>query len=260
MLEYSVAVAVERQRNAPALDQALQQREVASGVLADAKHGVDHGAAGVVHRQQQGEFGASVLQPGVMAAVQLDQHPRLGHPLAAETVLRRAPTAGTADARFGENAPHRGPAQVDALAFAEQFGEVGVVGAFVAAGGQFHHGGSLGRRDGIVGTAAAVAVGQRRRAMLPVGRQHPAGVAWGYAQHLGGLGDGHLVFQNGVQHGKSGLFFLVQRNVLHGKDIFADQLLDDRIVDQQHFAAALDTSREEVKRCAGRYFRHGRQN
>ena len=85
-----------------------------------------------------------------------------------------------------------------------------------------------------MGTAAAVAVGQRRRAMLPVGRQHPAGVAWGYAQHLGGLGDGHLVFQNGVQHGKSGLFFLVQRNVLHGKDIFADQLLDDRIVDQQH--------------------------
>ena len=33
VLEYRVAVAVQRQRNAPALDQALQQREVASGIL-----------------------------------------------------------------------------------------------------------------------------------------------------------------------------------------------------------------------------------
>ena len=105
-----------------------------------------------------------------MAAVQLHQHARLGHPLAAETVLRRAPTPRTADARLGENAPHRGPAQVDALPLAEQLGEVGVVGALVALGGQFHHGGSLGGRDGVVGTAAPITVGQGSRAMLPVGR------------------------------------------------------------------------------------------
>ena len=94
VLEYRVAVAVQRQWNAPALDQAFQQREVSSRVFADAKHGVDHGAGGIVHRQQQGEFGSSVLQPGVMAAVQLHQHPRLWHPLAAKTVLRGAPAAG----------------------------------------------------------------------------------------------------------------------------------------------------------------------
>ena len=227
MLENGVAIAVQRQWNAPALDQALQQREVSGGVLAGAKHGVDHGAGGIVHRQQQGELGAAVLQPGVMAAVQLQQHPSLGHPLAAKTVLRRAPTPRTADAGLGENAAHRGPAQVDALLFAEQLGEVGVVGALVAVGGQFHHCGSLGGRDGVVGTAAPVAVGQGGDTVLAVGSQHLAGMAWGHAQHLGSLGDGKLVFQNGVQHGDSGLFFLIQRNVLHGKDIFADQLLDD---------------------------------
>ena len=112
-----------------------------------------------------------------------------------------------------------------------------MVGAFVALGGQFHHGGSLGGGDSIVGTAAAVAVGQGGRAMLPVGRQHPASMARGHPQHLGGLGDGNLVFQNGVEHGKSGLFFLVQRNVLHQMDIFADQLVDDRIVEQQQMPA-----------------------
>ena len=115
-----------------------------------------------------------------MAAVQLQQHPRLGHPLATKTVLRRAPTPRTADARLGENAAHRGPAQVDAFAFAEQFGEVGVVGAFVAAGGQFHHGGSLGGRDSIVGTAATVAVGQCGGAILAISRQQPASMARGH--------------------------------------------------------------------------------
>ena len=79
--------------------------------------------------------------------------------------------------------------------FPEQLGEVGVVGSLVALGGQLHHGGSLGGRGGVAGTAAAVAAGQRRRAMLPVGRQHPVGVAPTHPQKLGGLGYGNLVFQ-----------------------------------------------------------------
>ena len=174
-----MAVAVQRQRDAPALDQALKQREVAGGGFAGAEHGVDYGAGGVVHRQQQGELGASVLQPGMMAAVQLHQHPRLGHPLTAEPVLRRAPAAGTADARFGENTPHRGPAQVDALPFLEQFGEVGVVGALVALRRQLYHYGSLAGRGGVVRTATAVAVGQRGSATFAVSGQHPPSMALG---------------------------------------------------------------------------------
>ena len=97
----------------------------------------------------------------MMTSVQLHQHPGLGHPLAAKPVLRRAPATGTADARPGENAPHRGPAQVDAFPLTEQLGEVGVVGAFVTLRRQLQHGRSLARRSGVVGTATAVAVGQR---------------------------------------------------------------------------------------------------
>ena len=137
---------------------------------------------------------------------------------------------------------HRGPAQVDALPLTEQFGEVGVVGALVAAGGQFHHGVRLGRRDSIVGTAATVTVGQRGGAILAISRQQPASMSRGHPQHLGGLGDGNLVFQNGVQHGKSGLFFLVQRNVLHKMDIFAEQLMDDRIVEQQQITGSMSAA------------------
>ena len=113
-----------------------------------------------------------------------------------------------------------GRLKVDALPFPEQFGEVGVIGPLVAVSGQFHHGGSLGGRDCVVGTPAAVAVGQCGGTMLAVGCQQPAGVARAHPQHLSGLGDGYLEFQNGVEHGKSGLFFLVQRYVLHHKGHF----------------------------------------
>ena len=69
---------------------------------------------------------------------------------------------------------------------------MGVVGALVALGGQFYHRGSLRWRDGVVGTAAAVTVGEGGGALLAVGRQQPAGVALADPQQLGGLGDGRL--------------------------------------------------------------------
>ena len=46
-----------------------------------------------------------------------------------------------------------------------------------------------------------------------------------HPQHLSGLGDRHLVFQNGVEHRGSGLFFLVQCHILHRMDICAGQLV-----------------------------------
>ena len=82
---------------------------------------------------------------------------------------------------------------------------------------------------------APVAVRQRSSATVAVSGQHPTSVALGHAQQLSGIGDGDLLFQNGVEHGESGLFFLVQRNVLH-RDIFADHLADDRIVEQKQIA------------------------
>ena len=197
VLEDGMAIAVQRQGDAPALDQALHQDKVASGVLTGAKHGVGHRAGGVVHRQQQDEFGSPVLQPGVMAAVQLHQHPGLGHPLAAETVLRRAPAVGSADARLAQNAPHRGPAEVDALPLAQELGDVGMVGALIALGGQRQPARAVWR----CGDGGRGCRGRARGALLAIGRRHPAGVAWAHSQQFGGLGDGHLVFQNRVEHG-----------------------------------------------------------
>ena len=53
----------------------LDQQEVATGVLGGAEQRVHDGARGVVDGEQQGEARASLLEPGVVAAVDLEQHP-----------------------------------------------------------------------------------------------------------------------------------------------------------------------------------------
>ena len=56
----------------------------------------------------------------------------------------------------------------------EQLGEVGVVGARVARGGEAHDGSRHHLGDGVMGAAAAVAVGEGLGAELP-GRRRGAG-------------------------------------------------------------------------------------
>ena len=74
VLEGRVAVAVEGQGDTPLMDQALQEHQVSAGVLAGAENGLGHGAAGVVHGDEQRQLRSPVLQPGVLAAVDLHQH------------------------------------------------------------------------------------------------------------------------------------------------------------------------------------------
>ena len=86
-LEHAVAVAVQGGGYAPALDQSLHQDEVAPGVLLGTEHRGGHRGGGVVNRQQQGELGTVLAQPPVETAVDLHQHPFLGHSLSPYPVL-----------------------------------------------------------------------------------------------------------------------------------------------------------------------------
>ena len=95
--------------------------------------------------EQQAEARATLLEPGVVAAVELEQHPRARHALAPHAVLWRAapPRAGHAGPR--QDAPHRGAAEGEAFVLLKQLGEVGVVGARVPRGGEAHD----SSRDGL---------------------------------------------------------------------------------------------------------------
>ena len=155
----------------------------------------------------------------MLTAVDLYQHPLLGHTPASEAVLRRAAAAGTADAGFDQDAPHRGTAQVDALALPQQFGEVGVVCPRIAVAGQPYYRSRSSVMDGIAGPTASVPVSQCGGTVFAVGREETLGMTFAYSHNPGSLGDGKVVFQNAVEHLNPCLFLLIQRYIPHGDDM-----------------------------------------
>ena len=119
-----------------------------------------------------------------MTVVQLDQHTLPGHSLAAYPVLGRTPSPRTAQTGVDQDAPKPSPA--DALAFAEQLTEMGVVGSRVHRASQVNHPAS-GRFGNSVGLAAPVSTGKGCSAFLPVSRQDAPGVARAHSRQLGRL-------------------------------------------------------------------------
>ena len=136
VLEDGVPVDVEGNRRAVVLHQLLRQQEVVEAVFVLAEHGVDHSAGSVIHRQQQRELQSRLPQPSVIAAVHLDQHPRLRHPLATNPMLGRTATARAVQPGGNQYASQRTAVDVDTLALSKQFAQVGVVGSAVAGAGQ----------------------------------------------------------------------------------------------------------------------------
>ena len=111
----------------------------------------------------------------------------------------------------------RWAAEDEVLVLLDQLGEVGVVGARVARGGEAHDGSRHHLGDGVMGAAAAVAVGERPRAELPVGGQEPAGVAFAEVHQLSRLPDRDLLGEDAVEYMEPCLFLLVQCHFLHGR-------------------------------------------
>ena len=124
----------------------------------------------------------------MMAAVNLHQHAFLRHPLPSHPVSGRPTFPRAGDARPGQDAVYRSPAEVNPLPVAQQLGEVGLIGSGIGGAGQLHHRSCLGVGDGVAGSTAAVPVGQCVGAFLAIGRQHSPGVAFAHPHDLSGLG------------------------------------------------------------------------
>ena len=131
VLEDGVAVGVEGDGYAEMLHETLDQHEVVAAVFLLAEEGVNHRAGGIVHRDQQREGRRLIPQPRVVTAVHLDQHALPRHALTAHPVLGRTPSPRAGESGVQQDAPQGGPANVDAVALAQQFAEMGVVGPFV---------------------------------------------------------------------------------------------------------------------------------
>ena len=103
----------------------------------------------------------------MLAAVDLHQH-AFWHTPSPEAVLWGAAAARTAQSGLDQYVAHCGTAQVNALAFPKQFGEVTMVGAGIVVAGQLHHGSRGSRGDSVVGPTASVPMSQSGAAVLAV--------------------------------------------------------------------------------------------
>ena len=153
MPEDAVPVGVEGDGSAATLYQGLHQQKIATAVLLFTEEGVDHLTGGIVHRDQQREWRFLVPQPRVMAAVHLDEHTLPRHALAAHPVLGWPPLSRTAQSGVDQDTPQGRPADIDALSFAQQLAEMGVVGLCILGARQ---------RTTAVATGSGVALGALR--------------------------------------------------------------------------------------------------
>lgn len=117
--ENTMAIRIHRTGDAVAAEQLPQEEQIALGVLGQAKESGQDPATGVINGGEEDEARASGFEPGMMAAVELDQQAGLRHARSAPTVTGRAAGAGTAEPRVAEEALERTAGDPQAFALAE---------------------------------------------------------------------------------------------------------------------------------------------
>lgn len=98
-MKQAVAIGIGGSRDPVAADEAAEEEEVSVRVFLRAKDAGEDGARGVIDGGVQHQTGATVLKPGMMAAIHLDEETGLGHAFAASTVARGTAGARATDAR-----------------------------------------------------------------------------------------------------------------------------------------------------------------
>ncbi len=181
----AMSISVGRGGQAIASDELAQQQEIAVCIFLGAKDASQDFARGIVDGRKEDEARATILEPGMVAAVHLDEEPGLGHALAPAAMLGRSPGAGTPDARFSQHALHSGTGQDETLVLPEELGEVMIVRASVTRAGQCEDLSPDGLGEAARGGSSAVAMGECRRAMVADLRQQAPEVTKRDAQESG---------------------------------------------------------------------------
>ncbi len=132
----AMAIGVRRGGKAIAPDQVAEQEEVALGIFLSTEDAPEDAAGRIVDRRVEHEAGAAVFEPGMVAAIHLDEQPRLRHPITAAAMPRGTTGAGTPDAGLAEDAADGGTRQGQRVVFLQQLGEMVIIRASIARAGQ----------------------------------------------------------------------------------------------------------------------------
>ena len=186
-VEDPMTVGVRRRGEAIAADELAEEQEVAVSILFQAEDAAEDLARRVIDGRVEDQTRPAIFEPGVVAAVHLDEETSLRHAVPAAAMAGRAAGAGAADALGAEQPLHGGTGEPQALALPEQVGEVVIVRAGIGGARQGKNSGPDGFREAPRGGAAAVPMGQGREALLAQAGQQSAEVAKRETQQHGGL-------------------------------------------------------------------------
>lgn len=128
-MKQAMAIGVHGSRDAIALDETTEQEEVAMRIFLGAKDTGEDLPGSIVNGRVEDETWAPVLEPGMVAAVHLDEQASLGHALAATAIAGWPAGPGSADAGGPQPALDRRSRQANLLALGYELGEVAIVAA-----------------------------------------------------------------------------------------------------------------------------------
>lgn len=196
----AMPVAVGRERQAVSTGHGFEEAEVAVSVLRVAKLASDHRPGGIIHPGEERQPGTAPFQPVVCAAIDLQQHPRARHALAATAMAARPAAFGTLESGPVQDPAQRGVGDVEAFALGQELLEVQMV--HLRVGGLRERGDGIAQRviETARGATPSVPMDQRGRAADPVGDTQATNLAGGTTEQARGLGDGDLSPFEGVQN------------------------------------------------------------
>ena len=152
-------------RDAIAADEAAEQAAIALRVLLRAEDASQDLSGGSIDGGMEDEPGAAVLEPGMVAAVHLDEQASLRHALPPATMAGRPTPAGAADPRGAEQALDGGAGHVQGFALREEFRELAIVAAGIGGARQPDEAGARRLRQAAGRGSAAVAMRERGEAV-----------------------------------------------------------------------------------------------
>ena len=207
-----MAIGVDGEGDAVAVNKRVEKMQIPLGVLMVAEFGGEHRPGGIVHRGQEGKPGAAGLQPGMGAAIEEDEHARLGHALPAAAMPWRPAPSRTAEAGFVQDAMDGGAGQPEAFPLGEELGEVLMIDSGIGPLGQGDHPVTRGLSGPPGRLASLVAVDEGRGATDAVSTPQAPDLSDTPAQKLSGLRHEELAALQGHHYHDALLHFGGQSN------------------------------------------------
>lgn len=181
----AVAIGIDGPGDAIAAQELAEEEQIAVRVLLEPEDGPDDASGRIINGCEEDQAGSAVLQPGMVAAVHLDEEAGLRHPFAPAPMAGRASGAWAAKPGGAEQTLDRPARQLQAFVPHKHFREVMIVETGIGRAREGEHPAAGRFFEAPRRGTTAVPMGKRPETLLTQPSQEPAEVAQREPEELG---------------------------------------------------------------------------